>query len=184
VIRVYDAGNVIATHEHTGDFKETVIDFRFGLALAGDSTLKRRYARAGPCAVLGVDTGAAEIRMIWLVFILFAALVSCEKQARPEPNAPPKLELELSELVKYTTERHSALLAAKYHLPRATVQAITEDFRIHQFMVLGLFTSPKPAADENMEQTIGRLSAAHKIPTDVVASLIIDDLLLDKAPEQ
>jgi hypothetical protein len=123
--------------------------------------------------------------MIWFALIVFAALVGCEKQALPEskPTAMSEAEslAELSKMVKHESERHSALLAAKYHLPRATVEAITTDFRVHQFILLGIFTSPAPT-EENMEQTIERLSTAHKVPTDVVSSLIIDDLLLDKAP--
>lgn len=84
-------------------------------------------------------------------------------------------------MMDYITERHSPLLAAKYRISKETAQSITSDFRAHQFLAAG--SSPAPNV-ENMQQTIERLSATHKVPTEVVASLVIDDLLLGQALDE
>ena len=86
-------------------------------------------------------------------------------------------------MMKYVTERHSPLLAAKYRLSTETAQAITTDFRVHQFLVMQALSSPAPKV-ETMQQTIERLSATYKVPVDVVASLVFDDLLLDQTLDE
>ena len=116
-------------------------------------------------------------------FLFFAVLVSCDRTASVESKPTPIPEAELSKIMKYATERHSALLAAKYHLSPDTAQAITADFRLHQLLVVQALTSPAPKV-ENMQQTIERLSASYKVPPDVIASLVFDDLLLDQTLDE
>ena len=85
--------------------------------------------------------------------------------------------------MNYATERHAPLLAAKYRLPTETAQAIVNDFRVHQFLVMQAMSSPSPKV-ETMEQTIQRLSATYKLSTDVIASLVFDDLLLEQTLDE
>jgi len=92
-------------------------------------------------------------------------------------------EAELEKIMKYVTERHAPLLAAKYRLAPDVAQAITSDFRAHQFLVMQALSSPAPKV-ESMQQTIERLSATYKLGPDVIASLIFDDLLLDQTLDE
>lgn len=85
--------------------------------------------------------------------------------------------------MKLVTERHAPLLAAKYKLPTETAQAIVNDFRVHQFLLMQALTSPPPKV-ETMEQTIQRLSQTYKLSTDVIASIIFDDLLLEQVLDE
>ena len=61
-------------------------------------------------------------------------------------------------------------------------QVITADYRSHQLLVWQALASPAPS-EETMQQTIDRLSTTYKLPQDVLASLIMDDLFLSQADE-
>jgi hypothetical protein len=114
-----------------------------------------------------------------LLFPLAALLLSaCDSNNNTDSKPTPVPQAQLDAVMKYAAERHSGLIAAKYHMSPQLAQAVISDFQKSQLLLVQVFTSPTPKF-ETMAQTIERLSATYQLKPDVVASLIIDELLLE-----
>ena len=152
----------------------------------GPSWMGRYYDQNGTKFGTGNQWKRGRNRMRCLALILSAALASCDSRtpSKPEstPESTPTPDAEMITFMNRMTERDSALLAAKYHLPAQTVKAIIADYRLHYDLFTQAFASVSPTpSEETMQQTIDRLSATYKLPQDVVASLIMDDLCLNQS---
>jgi hypothetical protein len=124
-----------------------------------------------------------------LISPIFALLLGAcgERNIAPAKSPPQTTEAQFQAqwgaIVRSYAEEDAGLLAAKYHISPKVAEAIIVEVRMSDNILLRLMTSPAPKS-ETMTQIIERVSTTYQVKPDVVASLIVDELLLERTGNQ
>lgn len=118
-----------------------------------------------------------SLRLISLIFTLVLGACS-ERDTAPEKSRD---QLKVQQLLRSLAQQDAPLLAAKYHMSPQVAEEIIVD-AVSKYIGVQAMTSPAPKS-ETMTQTIERLSTTYQVKPDVVASLIVDELVFSDLAE-